>query len=176
MKSNEGAAFLLFLALSLALCAELENGSKKRGDITQKSNSNEETDEEVAVEDLENAFEHIRELTALRDTIMKMVPTSDPIYEKISKQVGRKEAESKTESQAKETLENPGTRIWMKTMIAETKDTDSMVIGRRQFDNEDVESWDNQELDILLEEEVQEPLSPEQQAGRSRAKYVSYFH
>lgn len=175
--SNGGAAFLLFLVLSLALCAELESGSKKRGDITQKSNSNEETDEEVA-EDLETAFEQIRELTALRDTIMKMVPTSDPLYEKINKQVGRKEAESKTESQAsKETLESPGPRsVWMKTMIAETKDTDPLVIGR-QLDNEDIESWDNRELleRLLNEEEVQEPLSPEQQTGRSKAKCVACF-
>jgi len=108
-----------------------------------------------------------------------MVPTSDPLYEKINKQVGRKEAESKTESQAsKETLENPGTRsVWMKTMIAETKDTDHLVIGR-QLDNEDVESWDNRELleRLLDEEEVQEPLSPEQQTGRSKAKYVACFH
>ncbi|XP_011257154.1 protein sel-1 homolog 1 [Camponotus floridanus] len=172
MMSNGGAAFLLFLTLSLALCAELESGSKKRGDITQKSNSNEETDEEVA-EDLETAFEQIRELTALRDTIMKMVPTSDPLYEKINKQVGRKEAESKTESQAsKETLESPGPRsVWMKTMIAETKDTDPLVIGR-QLDNEDIESWDNRELleRLLNEEEIQEPLSPEQQTAEQLFK------
>lgn len=181
MKSNEGAVFLLFLTflLSLALCAELENGSKKRGDITQKSNSNEETEEEVAVEDMESAFEQLRQFAALRDSIIKMVPTSDPIYEKITKQVDGKEAESKTENQAsKETLESPGTKnVWMKTMIAETKDTDPLVISGGQFDNEDIESWENQELyDKLLEEEVQEPLSPEQQTGKSKAKYVSYFY
>ncbi|XP_029674131.1 protein sel-1 homolog 1 [Formica exsecta] len=177
MKFNEGAVFLLFLAfLSLALCAESENGSKKRGDITrQKSNSKEETEEEAAVEDMENAFERLHELSVLRDTILKLVPASDPIYEKISKQVGRKDEESKTEtleSPSKETLENPpGTRnnVWMKTMIAETKDPD-LVINGRQFDDEDMESWENQELFDILEEAIQEPLSPEQQTAEQLFK------
>ncbi|XP_072756107.1 protein sel-1 homolog 1 [Anoplolepis gracilipes] len=174
MKSNGGAVFLLFLGLSLALCAESESGSKKRGDITQKSNSNEETEDEIyAVEDVEDAFDQLRELSALRDTILKLVPASDPIYEKISKQVGKKDAESKTESPSKDTFkeENSGTRnVWMKTMIAETKETDPLVISKRQLDDEDMESWENQELFDMLEEEIQEPLSPEQQAAEQLFK------
>ncbi|XP_050458640.1 protein sel-1 homolog 1 [Cataglyphis hispanica] len=172
MKSNGGAVFLLFLAfLSLALCTESENGSKKRGDITrQKSNSKEETEEETAVEDMENAFERLHELSVLRDTILKLVPASDPIYEKISKQVGRKDEESKTEtleSSSKETLENPSgiqTNVWTKTMIAKTEEQD-LSINERQFDDEDVESWENQELFDMIEEEIQEPLSPEQRTA-----------
>lgn len=176
MKSNEGAVFLLFLAfLSLALCTESENGSKKRGDITrQKSNSKEETEEETAVEDMENAFERLHELSVLRDTILKLVPASDPIYEKISKQVDEgKDEESKTEtleSSSKETLENLPTRtnVWTKTMIAETKEQD-LGINERQFDDEDMESWENQELFDMIEEEIQEPLSPEQRTGKSKS-------
>lgn len=173
MKSNGAVVFLLLSALLLLCAAELENGSKKRGDITQKSNSNEETEEEVAIEDMESAFEQLRELSALRDTIMKLVPTSsDPIYDKISKQTGRKEdGESKTETASKETLENPGTRnVWMKTMIAQTKETDSLVINERPLDEEDMESWETQELYETLEEEVQEPLSLEQQAAEQLFK------
>lgn len=170
MESNRAVVFLLLLALFLlSSTAELESSSKKRGDITQKSNSNEETEEEVAIEDMENAFEQLRELSALRDTILKLVPASDPIYEKIGKQAGRKEdGEAKAESASKEPLENPGTRnVWMKTMIAQTKDTDTLVINERPLDEEDMESWEAQELYDTLEEEIQEPLSVEQQAGMS---------
>ncbi|XP_071558269.1 protein sel-1 homolog 1 isoform X2 [Temnothorax nylanderi] len=177
MKSNGGVVFLLLLALFRLSTAELETGSKKRDDITQKSNSNEETEEEVAIEDMENAFEQLRELSALRDRILKLVPASDPIYEKISKQTartasGRKEyGEGKTEAASKETLENPGTRnVWMKTMIAQTKDTDSLVINERPLDEEDMESWEAQELYDTLEEEVQEPMSLEQQAAEQLFK------
>lgn len=53
----------------------------------------------------------------------------------------------------------------MKTMIAETKDTESVVLNGRQLDDEDMESWENQELFDMLEDEIQEPLSAEQQAG-----------
>lgn len=170
MEANGGVVFLLLLSLFLLSNAELESSSKKRGDITQKSNSNEETEEEVAIEDMENAFEQLRELSALRDTILKLVPASDPIYEKIGKQsTGRKEdGEGKTETTSKETLESPGTRnVWMKTMIAQTKDSDSLVINERSLDEDDMESWEAQELYETLEEEVQEPLSMEQQAGMS---------
>lgn len=155
--------FLLLLALCLLSTAELETGPKKRGDITQKSNSNEETEEEVAIEDMESAFEQLRELSALRDTILKLVPASE---------TGRKEdGEGKTEAVSKETVENPGTRnVWMKTMIAQTKDTDSLVINERPLDEEDMESWEAQELYETLEEEVQEPLSMEQQAGMLNLK------
>lgn len=176
MKSNGAAVVFLSLLLALFLvsssAAELETGSKKRGDITQKSNTNEETEEEVAIEDMESAFEQLRELSALRDTIMKLVPTSDPIYEKIGKQTGRKEdgEGGKTEAASKETVENPGTRnVWMKTMIAQTKDTDSLVLNERPFDEEDLESWEVQEL-YMLDEEVKEPLSAEQQAAEQLFK------
>jgi len=160
---------LLFLA-SLLLCteAELDGGSKKRGDITRKSNTNEESEEEVPVEDMENAFEQLRELSALRDTILKLVPASD--YDKISKQAAKKDEgtdEGKTEVAAKEPLDNPGTRnVWTKTMIAETKDMDPLDMSTRQLDDDDMESWEEHELYKLLDEDIQEPLTPEQEAGR----------
>lgn len=171
MRSNGGVAFLLLLLL--ALCrpstAELEgSGTKKRGDITQKSNGNEETEEEVAIEDMETGFEQLRELSALRDTILKLVPASDPIYDKISKQTGsrKEDGEGKAETSGKETMESSATRnVWMKTMIAQTKDTDTLVLNERPLDEEDLDSWEAQELYETLEDEVQEPLSKEQQAG-----------
>jgi hypothetical protein len=167
MKLNGGVVFLLFLASLLLCTAELESDSKKRGDITQKSNSNEETEEETAVEELENAFEQLRELSALRDTIMKLVPTSD----KISKQPGKKdetdEADEAELAGKEQPLENPGTRnVWTKTMIAETKEVDPLDMNARQLDDDDMESWEEHELYRLLEEEIQEPLTPEQEAGR----------
>jgi len=167
MKLYGGVVFLLFLASLLLCTAELEGGSKKRGDITQKSNSNEETEEEVPVEDMENAFEQLRELSALRDTILKLVPASDPAYDKINKQPAKKdEAESRTELADKEQpLENPGTRnVWTKAMIAETKGMDPMDMSLDQFDDDYMETWVEHELYKL--EEIQEPLTPEQEAGR----------
>ncbi|KAL0126931.1 hypothetical protein PUN28_005336 [Cardiocondyla obscurior] len=174
MKINGSLVFLLLPALLVLGNAEVETGSKKRGDVTQKSNNNEETEEEVAIEDMESAFEQLRELSALRETIMKLVPASDPIYEKIvGKQPGKKEdGEGKAETTSKDTLDNPGTRnVWMKTMIAQTKDLDSLVLSERPSDNEeDMESWEAQELFDTLENEVQEPLSAEQQAAEQMFK------
>lgn len=160
--------FLLLLASVLLCTAELEGGTKKRGDITQKSNSNEESEEEVAVDDMENAFEQLRELSALHDTILKLVPASDPTYDKISKQVNRKdETENKPETASKEPLESPATRnVWTKTMIAETKEMDPLDMSSRQLDDEDMEAWEEHEMYKMLEEEIQEPLTPAQEAGK----------
>lgn len=169
MKSNIGVPILLlFLASCSRFNAELESDTKKRGDITQKSNSNEETEEDVTNEDMENAFEQLRELRALRETILKLVPASDTLMnEKVSKH-RKEDAENKVDSVSKEeTLENSGTRnVWMKTMIAQTKDVDPLDINSKQLDEEDMEAWENHEQYESLEEEIQEPLSPAQQAGK----------
>lgn len=166
MKPNVGALILL-LFLTSCLRSIAESVTKKRGDITQKSNSNEETEEDVTNEDIDNAFEQLRELRQLRETILKLVPASDSlINEKVSKHK-KEDAESKVDSVSKETLENSGTRnVWMKTMIAQTKDIDPLDINSKQLDEEDMEAWENHEQYDTLEEEVQEPLSPEQQAGK----------
>ncbi|XP_014478106.1 PREDICTED: protein sel-1 homolog 1 isoform X2 [Dinoponera quadriceps] len=169
MKSNvlTLVSLLLLVCSCLRANAELEGAAKKRGDIAQKSNSNEETEEDVTNEDMENAFEQLRELRALRETILKLVPASDSLMnEKVSKH-RKEEAEGKVDSVSKESLESSGTRnVWMKTMIAQTKDIDPMDINSKQLDEEDMEAWENHEqYESTLEEEVQEPLSPEQQAA-----------
>lgn len=179
MKSkNAGSVLLLlFLALFLRSNAELEGAAKKRGDVAQKSNSNEETEEDVTNEDMENAFEQLRELRALRETILKLVPSSDALMnEKVNKH-RKEDADSKVESASKEAPESPGTRnVWMKTMIAQTKDIDSVDINSKQLDEEDMEAWENHEQYETLEEEVQEPLSPEQQAGKLQNVLFLIFH
>lgn len=166
MKSNIGALILLlFLTLCFRSNAELESAAKKRDDVAQKSNSNEETEEDVTSEDADNAFEQLRELKALRETILKLVPADSLMNEKVSKH--RKEDAESKDSVSKESLENSGTRnVWMKTMIAQTKDMDPLDINSKQLDEEDMEAWENHEQFETLEEEVQEPLTPEQQAGK----------
>ncbi|XP_011868899.1 PREDICTED: protein sel-1 homolog 1 [Vollenhovia emeryi] len=168
MKSNGGVVLLVLLTSLLLSTAEHEGGAKKRGDITQKSNGNEETEEEVPIEDMESAFEQLRELNALRDTILKLVPASEPIYEKIGKQADGKEAgDDKTvvETSGEEALDNRATRnVWMKTMIAETKDIDS-VINERSLDEEDARSWTQTPTEILPSEEEEQKLTAEQQAA-----------
>lgn len=178
MKSNVDALLLLlFLALFLRSNAELESTAKKRGDITQKSNSNEETEEDVTNEDMENAFEQLRELRALRETILKLVPSSESLMnEKVNKH-RKEDTEGKVDSVSKETLESPGTRnVWMKTMIAQTKDMDSVDINSKQLDEEDMEAWENHEQYEALEEEVQEPLTLEQQAGKLQSVLFFIFY
>lgn len=174
MKSNVGALILLlFLALCFRSNAELKSAAKKRDDIAQKSNSNEETEEDVTNEEMENAFEQLRELRALRETIMKLVPVSDSLMnEKVDKH-RKEDAEGKVDSVSKESLESSGTRnVWMKTMIAQTKEIDPLDINSKQLDEEDMEAWENHEQFETLEEEIQEPLSPEQQAGK--LKYFTF--
>ncbi|KAG7202762.1 hypothetical protein KM043_009931 [Ampulex compressa] len=160
MKSNQ-AIILLSLALVILTTAELENGLKNRGDITQKSNSNEETEDEG--EDFETAFDKLHELKVLRDTILKLVPTSDRyLNEKIIKQ--RKEkAESNAETNIEESAVNAAMNAWLKTTMTHTKEVDYLNTNSRPMEEEDLESWGQDDQHEMLDEEVQEVLTPKQQ-------------
>lgn len=174
-----GGVALCFLLLMLFLsccCTAAEPGSgatgKKRGDITQKSQNNNdepstEKEEDITVEEIESTFEQLRELGALHDTILKLA-IADPLHEKIGKQIGKKQdngADGKTETAAgsKETLDSTTVKnMW--SVISQAKDMEPLDIsGRRQLDEEDMEFWDH--VTHETEEEIQEPLSPEEQAG-----------
>lgn len=163
---NVNAVLLLFVPLFLLSSAVLATGSKKRGgDITQKSNSNDETDEEITREDIENAFEQLRELRALRDTLLKSVPTSESLMtEKISNH-RKDETDNKAEADSKENFDNLGTKnVWMKTMIAQSKNMNFLNLDGGQSDSEDTDTLEN--YDKLTDEVIQEPLSPEQEKGK----------
>ncbi|KAL2730074.1 protein sel-1 1 [Vespula maculifrons] len=156
MKPNQ-SVLLFLLALVMFSIAETENGEKKRSDITQKSNSKEET-EDKTVEDVENVFEHLHELKALRESILKFVPDA-LLNEKIPKQI-KEESESEPEEPVENTLRNA--ELWMKTMISQSKDMDLMDTNMQSIEDEDLTSWVDEEQYENSEEEVKEPLTPEQ--------------
>lgn len=141
---------LLLLVMSAASEPEI---SKKRSDA-----SDEEAEEDVSLE--ENAFEHMQELKALHDTILKIVPASDPyLNDKITK---RKE-EAESDPKAKD--ESPMmTNVLTHAMIARARNID-LPNGNLRIEDEYPESWSEGELLAVLNEEAQEPLTPEQQEG-----------
>ncbi|KAF3421600.1 hypothetical protein E2986_07120 [Frieseomelitta varia] len=142
----------LILLLLIMSAASESVVSKKRSDTSE-----EEAEEDVSLE--ENAFEHLQELKALHDTILKIVPASEPSYldDKITK---RKE---ETENDPKTKDESPVMRnVWMKTMIAQTKNID-LPNSNLRIEEEDNEIWNEEEQFEPLSEETQEPLTPEQQ-------------
>ena len=146
----------LILLLLIMSAASESVVSKKRSDTSE-----EEAEEDVSLE--ENAFEHLQELKALHDTILKIVPASEPSYldDKITK---RKE---ETENDPKTKDESPVMRnVWMKTMIAQTKNID-LPNSNLRIEEEDNEVWNEEEQLEPLSEEIQEPLTPEQQEGNS---------
>ncbi|KAF7401284.1 hypothetical protein HZH68_007104 [Vespula germanica] len=160
MKPNQ-SVLLFLLALVMFSIAETENGAKKRNDITQKSNSKEET-EDKTVEDVENVFEHLHELKALRESILKFVPDA-LLNEKIPKQI-KEESESEPEEPVENTLRNA--ELWMKTMISQSKDMDLMDTNMQSIEDEDLTSWVDEEQYENSEEEVKEPLTPEQEEAQ----------
>lgn len=142
---------LIFLLLIMSVTSE-SIISKKRSDTSE-----EETEEDVSLE--ENAFEHLQELKALHDTILKIVPASEPYHlnDKITKQKEETENEPKTKN------ENPVMKnVWMKAMIAQTKNID-LPNNNLRIEEEDSEVWNDEEQLEAFNEETQEPLTPEQQ-------------
>ncbi|CAL7941971.1 unnamed protein product [Xylocopa violacea] len=139
---------LIILLLVMSVASEPEV-SKKRSDT-----SDEEAEEDVSLE--ENAFEHLQELKALHDTILKIVPASEPYpNDKITK---RKE---KAENEPKPKEESPAMRnVWMKAMIAQTKNLD-VPNSNLKIEEEDIKAWSERQLE-WLSEVVGEPLTPAQ--------------
>ncbi|XP_076636874.1 protein sel-1 homolog 1-like [Colletes latitarsis] len=142
---------LLLLLLVMSASSELEV-SKKRSEA-----SDEETERDVSLE--ENRFEHLQELKVLHDTILKMVPVSEPyLSEKITKRKEEVENEPKTKEESS-VMRN----VWMKAMLAQTKNIDLPNSNNLRIEEEKPEAWNEEELLELYNEETQEPLTPEQQ-------------
>ncbi|XP_012242125.1 HMG-coA reductase degradation 3 [Bombus vancouverensis nearcticus] len=141
----------LILLLLVMSAASESDVSKKRSDTSE-----EEAEEDVSLE--ENAFEHLQELKALHDSILKIVPANEPyLNDKITK---RKEG---TENEPKTKDESPVMKnVWMKTMIAQTKNID-LPNSNLRIEEEDNETWGEEEQLEPLSDEPQEPLTPEQQ-------------
>lgn len=143
---------LILLLLVMSVTSESVI-SKKRSDTSE-----EETEEDVSLE--ENAFEHLQELKALHDTILKIVPASEPyLNDKIIKQKEETENELKTKDE-NSVMKN----VWMKAMIAQTKNID-LPNNNLRIEEEDSEVWNDEEQLEAFNEETQEPLTPEQQEG-----------
>ncbi|XP_066586847.1 protein sel-1 homolog 1-like [Prorops nasuta] len=150
MKSTK-SVFLTVLVLVMLTKAELNSEFKKRRDINKKSNSNEETEDEVAAEYLENAFEQLRDLRALRDTILKLVPVTDPFFnEKVNKK-GKDKSGGEPDSEVKEIVDDP-------------------VLTYMWSDDDEIESWSEEDQMINAEDSIKEPLTPEQQEAEKLFK------
>ena len=123
---------------------------------------------QVEVEDAENAFEQLRELKALRDTILKLEPFLGEKLQRQKKGEGEDDGESSEKEKSQEPpitmdwTQDPVLRnAWMKAMLAHAKDPDTQVSESKSSEEEELEAW-NEEEQV---EEVQEPLTPEQQEG-----------
>ncbi|KOC64305.1 Protein sel-1 like protein 1 [Habropoda laboriosa] len=145
---------LLLLLLVMSAASE-SDVPRKRSDASE-----EEAEEDVKLE--ENAFERLQELKALHDTILKIVPASEPyLNNKITKRKEEVENEPKTKE------ESPVMRnFWMKTMIAQTKNIDlpnsNLRIEVEDTEERTQEDTEEEQLEPLTEE-TQEPLTVAQQ-------------
>ncbi|XP_076220744.1 protein sel-1 homolog 1-like [Nomia melanderi] len=141
---------LLFLLLVMSVASESEVPKK------QSETSDEEAEEDVSLEEYE--FEQLRELEALHNTILKMVPSNEPyLTEKITKKKEEVDSEPKSKEEG-----STMTNVWMKAMMAHIKNIDLSNINFK-LEKEDTETWTEEEQLEPLSEETQEPLSPMQQ-------------
>lgn len=142
---------LIFLLLVMSASSEPEVSKK------QSESSDEEAEEDVGLE--ENAFEQLRELKALHDTILKMVVPASETYlnDKITKRKEEVESELKVIDE-KTIMKN----LWMKAMMQVQKNRD-LPSNNLRVEVVDTEVWNEEEQLEPLNEEAQEPLTPEQQ-------------
>lgn len=155
---------ILLFALVMLSNAELEDGLKERDDITQKSKSDEESEDEIIESDLESVFEQQRQLKELHDTVLKFVPALDPfLNDKVAKQQNA-DSQDDVETLSKKTAQDLAMRnVWTNAVIAHSIAMDAKEQNVPTSEEDGLESWSESGLDNDFEEEIQEPLTPQQQ-------------
>ena len=168
MKLDNSLLVLILVVLFFTARAEVQNGVKSRGDVAAKSsdsNNNDESEEEATMEDLENAFEQLKELKALRDTLLKLVPTSDTLLnEKLSKGFLDSEKKDDTEKGGDvldDADKESAKSVWIKSAADQGE---GLSLAGKKADNEE-ENWEDILPEDLGEEEEPEVLTLEQQEG-----------
>lgn len=149
-------AQILLVLFFVVAKGDVQDGAKTEVNQKSSDSNNEESEEQVAMEDLENAFEQLRELKALRDTLMKLVPTGDSLLsEKLSKEFLSGDKKDETEKGEDDILgeDKETSKSWIKSEQSSEDD-------KKEDDEES--GWENVEQD-RVEETV--PLTPEQQEG-----------
>lgn len=172
---------LLVMLLVLVMFSDAEIGDendriKNRKDVGQKS-SPDEAEDEIVEEDLENAFEHIREIKALRDTILKLIPGSNMFPRDVllgKQRKGDSQGEENDDADLDDAIakdnsqETDVTNSWMKAMIAHVNEMKTIEGNDRNGDDDiGPDTWTDGEttIDNIAEEEIVVPLTPEQQEG-----------
>ncbi|XP_012285315.1 protein sel-1 homolog 1 [Orussus abietinus] len=158
MKAFQGIIFLL-LALVVLSEAEIEIELKDQDDASEKSKSSEESEDEVSPDDLESALvERWRRLQKLHNTILRVYPTFDLLSKvKMLKEMSQDEVKK---SKSETWMDDPVlAREWFKAIMEETN------MQPLEEEEEEVELWEEEG-----QEEVQKPLTPEQQEAEDLFK------
>ncbi|XP_046480220.1 protein sel-1 homolog 1 [Neodiprion pinetum] len=192
MELGKGLLVLLLLLVMFSE-AELDEGLKKREDIggSKKSGTSDDHDEEIVEEEMENAFEQLREIKALRDTILKLVPASNPflrdVVDKQRKGDSQDQDEDDDDDVASYTVVRSGSKdpeiIRMEEMIAyakqwklekkrERKRREQESRDRNLDDDIGIDSLEENDVSIadVPDEEIIVPLTPEQQEAEELFK------
>lgn len=170
MKLACAVATALLLAWALQAEAEttdtitkIEVEQDDTSEVASQTKSKEDSEEEVVTEDWETIIEHLREITALQDTIRSLLPPADTyIAGKTTKQqIGKNDDDD--DGISKETLTS-----WAKTMDLQSKGGDSLHSSIEQGlseEEEELENWSEEKPIESQPEKDPEPLTPQEQEG-----------
>ncbi|XP_020706533.2 protein sel-1 homolog 1 [Athalia rosae] len=176
MKLGKGLLVLLLLLVMFS-DAELEETLKKREDIDKKSSLTDE--EEIVEDDLENTFEHLREIKVLRDTILKLVPTSHPFLRDVLRGKQRKgdsqddDDEDVVQKENLRETDMEAANSLIKSIVDRVKAMKNSDPNDRSLEEWDgVEFWGEDDISVtdFPEEENTIPLTPEQLEGEELFK------
>jgi hypothetical protein len=176
MKLVYTIAVTLLLICVLQIRAETDAEIKleqKQKDVTNfnsVSESKQDSDEDIATEDLVTIIEHLREIHALRDTIKSLLPLVDSYVS--DKDVKQQEQKDKIESGIKNS-NNEIVSSWMKTEVTEVtevteiKDVRNLETTQQNLLTEDkgAEEWKEDKSKDKLPEKIPELRTREEQEG-----------
>ncbi|XP_016837950.1 protein sel-1 homolog 1 [Nasonia vitripennis] len=172
MKLGHAVAAVLLLAWALQAAEVAKDAGGGEANLEQKQDepatdvsppakSTEDTEEEIVTEDLETIIEHLREITALSDTVRSLLPPADPyVGDKALKQ-----PKVKVEGEEEDGSEKESMQSWMKSVMTQVKYGDNVESTAQQAmsEEEEMEGWTEEKPEEDIVEEPPRPLTPQEQ-------------
>ncbi|XP_011305407.1 protein sel-1 homolog 1 [Fopius arisanus] len=167
MRMRARAYILLGLTvLTLVRADVVKDNDKENAKKPDGKTTIEEKDPDVGIEDLTDVFEQLRELRALRDSMLKLVPVANPFSDDtITKQPKESIISDEESSVEKDSSLNSNKNAALRELLKAAKKIGLRPVPEFSSSESPIPSWEEESEEDYseLEEEPQEPLTPEQQ-------------
>ncbi|XP_011500969.1 PREDICTED: protein sel-1 homolog 1 [Ceratosolen solmsi marchali] len=141
---------------------KLEQKQKDVSSVNPQSESKQDTDEDIATEDLVSIIEHLKEMNALGNTIISLLPPVDPY-------IKNKDVKQHKDNQNENYPIKEAVNFLMKTAVTETKNVNNIETSGQTLliKEEETEEWNGEKSDDNVFEKNPESMTREEKEAEN---------